>query len=228
MATVITFRQNCSKVQFLRFSLRKKCWFLRRSWEPFTADPFITSIYLTLMLPEKLTSRMLTLVPSATTKYWVKLLALVLSLCAYSNSIRNCTWLYCEVIPLPSKEPWNHLFLHGDHLSFLLMTGLTREAFDMLHNILKPPGHPSLPKRRGRKWSLTSEGQLGLFLFYICSTLNYKYLCLIFGVTPNACSRILRNMLKLVVWRLRFPRLQITVKLLSNYCLLSKLLSLGQ
>ncbi len=82
------------------------------------------------------------------------------------------------------------------------MTGLTREAFDMLHDILKPPGHPSLPKRKGRKWSLTLEGHLGLFLFYICSTMNYKYLCLIFGVTPNTCSRMLKNMLKLVVRRL--------------------------
>ena len=123
---------------------------------------------------------MLTLVPSVTTKYQVKLLALVLSLCAYSNSIRHCTWLHHKAILPPSKAPWNHLFLYGDHSSFLLMTGLTREAFDMLHDILKPPGHPSLPKRKGRKWSMTSESQLGLFLFYICSTMNYKYLCLLF------------------------------------------------
>ena len=37
--------------------------------------------------------------------------------------------------------------------------------------------------------------------------MNYKYLCLIFGVTPNACSRMLRNMLKLVVRRLRYHSL---------------------
>ena len=73
----------------------------------------------------------------------------------------------------------------------------------MLHDILTPPGHPSLPKRKGRKWSLTSEGQLGLFLFYIGSTMNYKYLCLIFGVTPCACLKMLRNVLKLVVKHLR-------------------------
>ena len=143
------------------------------------------------MRPENRTVMMLALTPVAATKRRVKILALVLSLCAYSNSIRDHTWLYCEAILPPSKAPWNHLFLHSNHLSFLLMTGLTREAFDMLHDILKPPGHPSLPKHGGCKWSLTSEGQLGLFLFYICSTLNYKYLCLIFGVTPNACSCML-------------------------------------
>ena len=80
------------------------------------------------MLPEKFTSRMLTLVPSATTKYRVKILALLLSLCAYSNSICDHTWLYHEAMLPPSKAPWNHLFLHGNHWSFLLMTGLTREA----------------------------------------------------------------------------------------------------
>jgi len=99
---------------------------------------------------------------------------------------------------------WNHLFHYGDPSSFLLMTGLTREAFNMLHDLLKPPGHPDLPKRKGRKWSLSSEGQLGLFLFYIGSTMNYKFLCVIFGITPNPCSRMLRNMLKLVVRRLQF------------------------
>ena len=76
----------------------------------------------------------------------------------------------------------------------------------MLHDILMPPGHPSLPRRRGRgrKWSLTLEGQLRLLLFYISSTMNYKYLRLIFGITLNACSRMLRNMLKLAVRHLRF------------------------
>jgi hypothetical protein len=139
-----------------------------------------------------------------TTKYRVKILALVLSLCPYLNSICDRKWLYREEVLLPSKAPWNHPLFHDDHLSFLLTTGLTHEAFDMLHNILKPPGHPSLPKRKGRKWSLTSEGQSGLLLFYIGSTMNYKYLCLIFGVTPNACSRMLKNMLKLVVTQLRY------------------------
>jgi hypothetical protein len=113
-------------------------------------------------------------------------------------------WLYHEAVLLPLKTPWNNLLIHGDHSSFLLMTGLTRKAFDMLHSILKLPDHPSLPKHKGHKWSLTSEGQLGLFLFYIGSRMNYKYLCLIFGVTPNTCSRMLKNMLKLVVTQLRY------------------------
>jgi hypothetical protein len=62
---------------------------------------------------------------------------------------------------------------HGDASSFLLLTGLTRKAFSMLHDILKPPGHPALPKK-GCKCSLDSEWHLGLLLFYLGSTMNFK------------------------------------------------------
>ena len=108
---------------------------------------------------------MLTLIPFSTTRHHIMILALVLSLCAYSNSIRDHKGLYCEAILLPSKAPWNHLLRHGDQPSFLLMTGLTRDVFIMLHNILKPPGHPLLPKCKGRKWSLTSGGSWDCFCF---------------------------------------------------------------
>ena len=119
----------------------------------------------------------LSIMPYSSTHYRLKILVLILALSVYSNSLRERTWLYREAVLHPSKSPWNHLFHFGDPSSFLLMTGLTREAFGMLHDILKPPGHPDLPKRAGRKWSLSSEGQLGLFLFYIGSTMNYKFLC---------------------------------------------------
>ena len=157
-----------------------------------------------MTLVERSTHGVLSIVPSSSTRYRLKILALILALSVYSNSLRERMWLYREAVLHPSKSPWNHLFHFGDPSSFLLMTGLTREAFGMLHDILKPPGHPDLPKQAGRKWSLSSEGQLGLFLFYIGSTMNYKFLCVIFGITPNPCSRILRNMLKLVVRRLHY------------------------
>ena len=136
--------------------------------------------------------------------YRVKVLALIMALVNYSNNICHRTYLSRSAILPPSAAPWHHLLHNGDESYFLLMTGLTREAFVMLHDILMPPSHPSLPRRRGTKWSLTSEGQLGLLLFYISSTMNYKHLCLIFGITLNAWSQMLRNMLKLPVRHLRF------------------------
>jgi hypothetical protein len=139
--------------------------------------------------------------------YRLKVLVFILARIVYQNSIRDRNFLLQAAILPPSKSPWHHQYCNGDPLLFLLMTGLTREAFNLLHDIVMPPGHPSLPRRKDRKWSLSSEGQLGLLLFYICSTMNHKYLCLIFGMTPNACSRMLRNMVKLVVRRLRFHSL---------------------
>ena len=128
----------------------------------------------------------------------------ILTLIIYHNSICDRNFLLRAAILPPSKSPLHYLKHKGDPTSFLFMTGLTQEAFNMLHDIVKPPDHPSFSRRKGRKWSLSSEGQLGLLSFYICSMMNHEYLCLIFGVTPNACSHILRNMLKHVVWSLSF------------------------
>ncbi len=50
---------------------------------------------------------------------------------------------------------------------------------------------------------LGSEGYLGLLLFYLGSTMNYKHLCRIFGITPLVCSRGINWMLKTIVRALR-------------------------
>jgi hypothetical protein len=50
---------------------------------------------------------------------------------------------------------------------------------------------------------LTPEGYLGLLLFYLGSTINYKHRCLIFGITPSVCSCLVNWMLKKVVCLLR-------------------------
>ena len=103
-------------------------------------------------------------------------------------------------------SPWQHLMDNNDSSSFLLMTGLNRDAFNQLLDELIPPNHRlrRTRRRRGRQWSLLAEGQLGLLLFYLGSTMPYKHLCLIFGITPSACSRIINKMLERVVNRLRF------------------------
>ena len=42
------------------------------------------------------------------------------------------------------------------------------------------------------------HAELGMFLFFIGSTMNIKHLCLLFGTTPNVCSQTVRRMLKQV------------------------------
>ena len=89
-------------------------------------------------------------------------------------------------------------------LSFLHVTGLTREAFDSLLYVVIPPGHTMRRRRRGRPWSLPPDGMLGLLLCYLGSQMTMKWLCLIFGITPTPCSRILKKILRMTVKRLRF------------------------
>jgi hypothetical protein len=76
----------------------------------------------------------------------------------------------------------------------------------MLLDIVIPPKHRLRCHRRqrGRQWSLSAEGQLGLLLFYLGSTMPYKHLYMLFGITPSACSRIINKMIDRVVHRLRF------------------------
>ena len=45
---------------------------------------------------------------------------------------------------------------------------------------------------------------LGLLLCYLGSQMTIKWLCLIFGITPSPCSRILKKNLRMTVKRLRY------------------------
>ena len=141
-------------------------------------------------------------------RHLLKAFLLLLCLVEYYNRIRKREHLLREAVVLPRKSPWRQLMDFGDPSSFLLMTGLTREAFGTLHDILQPPGYHRFQRTKGCSWSLPSDAQLGLLLFYLGSTMNYKHLCLIFGITPSACSRILNNMIKLVVRRLHSMTVQ--------------------
>jgi hypothetical protein len=78
------------------------------------------------------------------------------------------------------------------------MTGLNRHAFVMLMEHVFDL--EALARRRcGRPCLLGPEGYLGLLLFYLGSTMNYKHLCQIFGITPLVCSRGINRMLKKIV-----------------------------
>ncbi len=41
-----------------------------------------------------------------------------------------------------------------------------------------------------------ADGYLGLLLFYLGSTMQYKHLCLIFGLTPTVCGKAINWMLR--------------------------------
>ena len=113
------------------------------------------------------------------------------------NSVRTCHYLHRPAIVSPSESPWQWLYEWADPSSFLHMTGLTRQCFAMLLSALFDHEEflPHHRRRRGRPRSLRPEGCLGLLLFYLGSTMNHKHLCLIFGIVPGVCSKVIRVML---------------------------------
>jgi hypothetical protein len=94
------------------------------------------------------------------------------------------------------------LYRYGDASSFLTMTGMSRQAFLQLFDVLFIDGHQQ-HYRGGRPPLMDPIAQLGLYLFFVGSTMGIKCLCLIFGVTPSVYSCTITAMLLLVVEKLK-------------------------
>ena len=140
----------------------------------------------------------------------LRLLILVVLLLQYHNNIRDRHYLLRLAIIHSRESPWKRLYKHGDDDSFLHLTGLNRHAFWMFLEYIFDLGEFTRRHRR-KPCLLGPDGYLGLVLFYLGSTMNYKHLCLIFGITPSVCSRAINWMLKKTVRALRahpFARVQ--------------------
>ncbi len=78
---------------------------------------------------------------AALTSSWrqhILFLVLIIALVEYHNNIRErCALLRLAIIH-PTCSPWHRLMDYGDASSFLLLTGITREAFYILLDILLP------------------------------------------------------------------------------------------
>ncbi len=62
-----------------------------------------------------------------------------------------------------------------------------------------------MARHRCRGWPplLGPVGYVGLLLFYLGSTMSYKHLCMIFGLTPTVCGHTINWMLRKTVRALR-------------------------
>ena len=70
----------------------------------------------------------------------IKRVMLVVLLMEYHNNIRERTYLLRAAVVHPSLSPWRYLYDNGnDTTSFLHLTGVIREAFNILRDILFPP-----------------------------------------------------------------------------------------
>jgi hypothetical protein len=132
-----------------------------------------------------------------------RLLLLLIILLQFHNGICEHHTLLCPELVQPCNLPWTKLYQNADPTSYLHMMGLTQHAFvmhlDYLFDLEAIANHC-----QGRwRCSLGPEGCLGLLLFYLGSTMQYKHLCLNFGVTLPVCSRVINTMLAKVVLKLR-------------------------
>ena len=55
------------------------------------------------------------------------------SMLVYYNSIRSRHYVTRSGILPTSASPWRHLYENGDEVSFLNLTGFSREAFEEMH-----------------------------------------------------------------------------------------------
>ncbi len=73
------------------------------------------------------------------------------------------------------------------------------------------------------------DGMLGLLLCYLGSQMSNKWLCLIFGITPLPCSRILKRILRMTVKRLRYhPLAQVNFPNVEKMQLFSDMISVRE
>ena len=116
------------------------------------------------------------------------------------NAQREQHYLTRSAVVRPGSSPWSHLWHHGDEKSFLNLTGMSRTAFIKLKGIIFPEiDRP----RMGRRPLLDENGQLGLLLFYMGSTMRTKHLCLIFGVVPSTANVVINRLILVVISRLK-------------------------
>ncbi len=153
---------------------------------------------------------------SAAQRQKIRVILVLILLACYHNSIRVRTYLLWALLLPHHRSSWQKLYNAGNKSSFLHITGLTREAFDALLNVIIPPGHVIRRPQWGRPWSLPPDGMLVLLLCYLGSQMSNKWLCLIFGISPSLCSRILKMILRMTVkWlgyhllaRVKFPNVE--------------------
>jgi hypothetical protein len=125
---------------------------------------------------------------------------IILVLFHASNIARDRPILTRSGLVTHRASPWYHLYYSGDDESFTVITGFNKETFQHLKRLL----FADLPVGRkfGRPSLLRNSAKLGIFLMYMCSTMQQKYLCLIFGCIPTTVSQNLKYMRKLVCQKL--------------------------
>jgi hypothetical protein len=125
---------------------------------------------------------------------------MLLLLVSMHNIQRNRHKLCHPAILPPHTSPRAHLLDFADPASFLDITGFTRASFMQLETVLVTAYHPP---SLGRPSLLDFRGRVGLYLFYVGSRMQIKFLCLLFGIVSSCASEYIQRMQKIVVRALK-------------------------
>ena len=82
----------------------------------------------------------------------------------------------------PRFSPWKRLLNCGDEGSFIEMTGLNFDAFRDLVNLVATEDELLRRRRVGRPKHQDIQDEIGLYLFFVNSTMRAKHLAMLFGI----------------------------------------------
>jgi len=112
-------------------------------------------------------------------------------------------YLLRKALVHPKLSPWRRLLSSGDEKSFLDLTGFDFVTFRELVHIIATNDEIARRRRVGRPKLLNVEDELGIFLFYLNSTMRSKHLAVIFGVLPGNITETVKRLMKRTVKALR-------------------------
>ena len=133
------------------------------------------------------------------------IVAVVGSVMVYNNARLNPrSVIHRAALIHPRFSPWMRLLNCGDEESFLELTGFNFQGFRALVAAVATEDERfGRLRRRGRPPLLGIHDQVGLYLFYVGSTMKAKHLALIFGVLPNTVTATINKMSKRIVYFLK-------------------------
>ena len=137
----------------------------------------------------------------------------------YYNSLRNRSSLRRKAVMPPSQSPWAYLYRNADDSSFLHLTGMSRQAFEKMKDILFDEEIESTGP--GRPRNLDNAALLGLYLFFVGSTMKLKWICIQFGIIESTASEAVSRMVELVCRKLKnrpeFKRHQLILSIILTH-----------
>ena len=131
--------------------------------------------------------------------------AAVICSVVYYNSIRagGRHYLRRNALVHPHFSPWKRLLNCADQGSFIEFTGFNFDAFRELVHLIATENEINGTRKLGRPKLLDIQDEVGLYLFFVNSTMRAKHLALLFGILPNTVTTTVRRLMKRVVRVLR-------------------------